>query len=146
MKLTVNPIEEKDFKELVALFLEFATFEKLPDKMVNSEKKMKAEKDFLHGFIDRDENNEVIGYVTFFFAYYTWIGKSLYMDDLYIREKYRGQGFGTLLINKVTDYARETKCNRLRWQVSDWNEPAIAFYKSLGAKINDIERNCDITF
>lgn len=97
MKLTVNPIEEKDFKELVALFLEFATFEKLPDKMVNSEKKMKAEKDFLHGFIDRDENNEVIGYVTFFFAYYTWIGKSLYMDDLYIREKYRGQGFGTLL-------------------------------------------------
>lgn len=146
MKLTVNSIEEKDFKELVALFLEFATFEKLPDKMVNSEKKMKAEKDFLHGFIARDENNEVIGYVTFFFAYYTWIGKSLYMDDLYIREKYRGQGFGTLLINKVTDYARETKCSRLRWQVSDWNEPAIAFYKSLGAKIDDIERNCDITF
>ncbi|NDV97222.1 GNAT family N-acetyltransferase [Dysgonomonas sp. 521] len=146
MKPTINPIEEKDFKELVALFLEFATFEKLPEKMTNSEEKMKAEKDYFHGFIARDENNEVIGYVTFFFAYYTWVGKSLYMDDLYIREKYRGKGFGSLLINKVMDHARQTKCNRLRWQVSDWNEPAIAFYKNLGTKIDDTERNCDITF
>jgi len=144
--MDIKIIEEKDFKELAALFLEFATFQNQPGKMKNSEEKMKIEKDFLHGFIARDDNNDVIGYVTFFFAYYTWVGKSLYMDDLYVREKYRGKGLGTSLINKVIDYAKEERCNRLRWQVSNWNEPAIAFYESLGAKIDDIERNCDIVF
>jgi GNAT superfamily N-acetyltransferase len=87
-----------------------------------------------------------MGYVTYFFAYYTWTGKSLYMDDLYVREKYRRKGLGALLINKVIDYAKEEKCNKLRWQVSNWNEPAITFYKSLGAEIDNIEQNCDIIF
>lgn len=144
--MTINLIEEKDFKELATLILEFATYQNQPEKMKNSEEKMKAEKDLLHGFIARDDNKDVIGYVTFFFAYYTWVGKSLYMDDLYIREKYRGKGFGTMLINKVIDFAKEEKCNRLRWQVSNWNKPAITFYESMGAKIDDIERNCDIVF
>lgn len=142
--ITVKPIQETDFEELVALFLEFATFEKLPEKMVNSVAKMKEEKDYFHGFVARKEDDKIVGYVTYFFAYYTWTGKSLYMDDLYVRQQYRGQGVGACLINKVIDYARESKCNGMRWQVSDWNEPAIAFYKSLGAEINPIERNCDL--
>lgn len=144
--ITIKHIEENDFEELVALFLEFATFQNQPKKMKNSAAKMRSEKDFIHGFIARDENDRIIGYTTFFFAYYTWIGKSLYMDDLYIKEKYRGKGIGTLLINEVIKYAEKEKCDRLRWQVSQWNEHAISFYKSLGAEIDETERNCDITF
>jgi GNAT superfamily N-acetyltransferase len=88
----------------------------------------------------------IVGYATFIFCYYTWVGKSLYMDDLYVLPAYRGKGIGTLLIGKVIDYARETKCHRLRWQVSKWNDRAIVFYKSLGAVINETEQNCDISF
>ena len=134
--VTIKNIEENDFEELVALFLEFATFQNQPEKMKNSVEKMISEKDFLHGFTARDEDDKIIGYATFFFAYYTWVGKSLYMDDLYIKEQYRGKGIGTLLINTVIKHAEKEKCDRLRWQVSEWNKPAISFYKSLGAKLN----------
>ncbi len=144
--VTIKNIEENDFEELVALFLEFATFQNQPEKMKNSVEKMISEKDFLHGFTARDEDDKIIGYATFFFAYYTWVGKSLYMDDLYIKEQYRGKGIGTLLINTVIKHAEKEKCDRLRWQVSEWNKPAISFYKSLGAKIDETEKNCDIIF
>lgn len=144
--VTIKNIEENDFEELVALFLEFATFQNQPEKMKNSVEKMISEKDFLHGFRARDEDDRIIGYATFFFAYYTWVGKSLYMDDLYIKEQYRGKGIGTLLINTVIKHAEKEKCDRLRWQVSEWNKPAISFYKSLGAKIDETEKNCDIIF
>ena len=144
--VTIKNIEENDFEELVALFLEFATFQNQPEKMKNSLEKMISEKDFLHGFTARDEDDKIIGYATFFFAYYTWVGKSLYMDDLYIKEQYRGKGIGTLLINTVIKHAEKEKCDRLRWQVSEWNKPAISFYKSLGAKIDETEKNCDIIF
>jgi len=144
--ITIKNIEENDFEELVALFLEFATFQNQSEKMKNSVEKMISEKDFLHGFTARDEDDRIIGYATFFFAYYTWVGKSLYMDDLYIKEQYRGKGIGTLLINTVIKHAEKEKCDRLRWQVSEWNKPAISFYKSLGAKIDETEKNCDIIF
>ena len=144
--ITIKHIEENDFEALAALFLEFATFQNQPEKMKNSVEKMISEKDFLHGFTARDEDDKIIGYATFFFAYYTWVGKSLYMDDLYIKEQYRGKGIGTLLINTVIKHAEKEKCDRLRWQVSEWNKPAISFYKSLGAKIDETEKNCDIIF
>lgn len=146
MTIHIEPIQEKDFEELVSLFQEFAIFEKLPEMMVNSVEKMKEEKEHFHGFVARDENDKLLGYVTYFFAYYTWVGKSLYMDDLYVREMYRGKGVGSVLINRVISFAKEQKCNRLRWQVSNWNHPAISFYESLGAEINKTEMNCDLTF
>lgn len=146
MNLQIDKIQEKDFKELVSLFLEFATFQQVPDKMVNTYELMVRDKNYIQGFVARDENNNIAGYVTMFYAYYTWVGKSLYMDDLYVCEKYRGKGVGTSLINKVISVAKEEKCNRLRWQVSNWNKPAIKFYESLGAKIDSTEMNCDIIF
>ncbi|HMM01347.1 MAG: GNAT family N-acetyltransferase [Dysgonomonas sp.] len=146
MNIDIQPIKESDFEELVSLFLEFATFEKLPEKMTNSAGQMLKEKDYFHGFVARDGDGSIIGYATYFFAYYTWTGKSLYMDDLYVRQTYRGKGIGTRLINAVIAYAKEECCNGLRWQVSEWNHPAITFYKSLGATINEVERNCDLLF
>ncbi|MGI9545319.1 MAG: GNAT family N-acetyltransferase [Cyclobacteriaceae bacterium] len=66
------------------------------------------------------------------------------MDDLYVQSNYRGKGIGTKFIEQVVDFAKETGCHRLRWQVSNWNAPAIEFYKSLGAEITDVEWNCDL--
>jgi len=142
----ILPITENDFECLIQLFHEFAVFEKLPEKMTNTVEQMKKEKEYFHGFVIKNEKEEILGYVTYFFSYYTWTGKSLYMDDLYIRPAYRGQGLGTMLIKKVITFAQEQHCRKLRWQVSNWNEPAIEFYKSLGAEISDIEMNCDLMF
>lgn len=144
MDIVFEKINETHFEELITLFKEFALFEKLPEKMVNSIEKMCEEKDFINGYVAKDQCNRIIGYVTFFFAYYTWSGKALYMDDLYVGYENRGQGIGTLLIRKVIEFAKSQKCYRLRWQVSNWNEPAIKFYKTLGATIDHVEMNCDL--
>lgn len=142
--MQIYPIKESDFEQLVLLFKEFSVFQKLPHKMTNSLDQMIIEKDYIQGFVAKNETDDIMGYVTVFFSYYTWSGKSLYMDDLYVREKYRGKGIGSLLINEAKLFAQQNSCKKLRWQVSNWNTPAINFYKSLGAEIDDLEMNCDL--
>jgi len=146
MTVTIRKIEEHDFPVLIALFKEFALFEKLPEKMTNSVEQMLEEKDYLTGFVVVNNADEILGYVTYFFGYYTWIGKSLYMDDLYVRPDFRSAGIGTKLINEVIAFAKAENCKKLRWQVSEWNQPAIDFYKSLGAAVDAVESNCDLIF
>ena len=146
MTVTIRKIEERDFPALIALFKEFALFEKLPEKMTNSVEQMLGEKEYLTGFVAVNNADEILGYVTYFFGYYTWIGKSLYMDDLYVRPDFRGAGVGTKLINEVIAFAKTENCKKLRWQVSEWNQPAIDFYKSLGAAVDAVESNCDLIF
>jgi diamine N-acetyltransferase len=144
MDITIRNISEMDFEQIVNLFQEFAEFEKLPEKMTNSVEKMIAEKDFFHCFVAETSDNKIIGYVSWFFCYYTWSGKSVYLDDLYVQPAYRAKGIGTNLIHKVINMAKENKCHKVRWQVSNWNKPAIDFYGKIGAEINNVEQNCDL--
>jgi len=146
MTVTIRKIEESDYLVLISLFKEFALFEKLPVKMTNSVEQMLREKEYLSGFVAVNAADEILGYATYFFGYYTWIGKSLYMDDLYVRPDFRGAGVGTKLINEVIAFAKAENCKKLRWQVSEWNQPAIDFYKSLGANVDAVESNCDLVF
>jgi len=146
MDIRIRKIEEPDYATLILLFREFALFEKTPDKMTNTLEQMLEEKEHLLGFVAVNAQNEIMGYVTFFFAYYTWTGKSLYMDDLYVRPEFRAKKIGTKLIDQVIRFAKTENCRKLRWQVSEWNQPAIDFYKSLGANIDSVESNCDLVF
>jgi ribosomal protein S18 acetylase RimI-like enzyme len=143
-KITIRPVREEDFSAIVELFREFAHFEYLDERMTNSVAQMKAEKEYFNCFVVVNFQQEIVGYATYFYAYFTWTGKSLYMDDLYVKESHRSRGIGTLLINKVIAFAKANGCHKLRWQVSDWNAPAIGFYKSIGAVIDAQERNCDL--
>jgi ribosomal protein S18 acetylase RimI-like enzyme len=144
MNIKIRKIEESDFTELISLFKEFALFEKAPEKMTNTIEKMKDDKEFINGFVAVSEKNKILGYATFFFVYFTWTGKSLYMDDLYVKNDFRGNGIGTLLIDEVINFAKKEKCKKLHWQVSDWNKAAIEFYKKLGAQVDSVESNCDL--
>ncbi len=152
MDIRIEPISEADFPRLLELFREFAEFERSPHKMTNTLERMMAEAEFLRGFVARAEGcrddsgggGPILGYATCFFTYHTWTGKSLYMDDLYVRPEYRGKGLGTKLIGSVMDFGRAGGCHKLRWQVSGWNAPAVGFYRSLGAEIDDVQRNCDL--
>jgi GNAT superfamily N-acetyltransferase len=146
MEIKIRIAGEKDFAQIFELIYELAVFENQTDQLLNSVERMKAEKEFFNCYLAETPDRKIVGYATFIFCYYTWVGKSLYMDDLYVLPAYRGKGIGTLLIGKVIDYARENKCHRLRWQVSNWNDRAIVFYKSLGAVINETEQNCDVSF
>ena len=114
--------------------------------MTNSVEQMLSEKEYLTGLVAVNDADEILGYATYFFGYYTWIGKSLYMDDLYVRPNFRGSGVGTMLINGIIAFAKVENCRKLRWQVSEWNQPAIDFYKSLGATVDAVESNCDLVF
>ena len=80
-------------------------------------------------------NNEPIGFAVYFFNFSTWLGKhGLYLEDLYVTQKYRGVGAGKALLKYLANIAISKKCGRFEWNVLDWNEPAIQFYESIGAK------------
>ena len=78
------------------------------------------------------------GFALFFPNYSTFLGKpGLYLEDLFVRPEYRGQGLGLALMKRLAQIAVERGCGRFEWSVLDWNEPAIGFYESLGAKLMD---------
>ncbi len=144
MNIQIRPVKEGDFADIVELFKEFALFEKRPEKVTNSVEQMLKEKEYFHCFLAETPENEIVGYVTYFFSYHTWTGKSLFMDDLYVKADFRNQGIGKRLLDTVIGYARQEKCNKVRWQVSNWNKKAQEFYKKIGAEIDDVELNCDL--
>jgi diamine N-acetyltransferase len=66
------------------------------------------------------------------------------LDDLYVTDAYRKQGIGKKLLEAIIDVAKKEQCKKVRWQVSNWNNNAINFYKKMGAAIDDVEINCDL--
>ena len=84
-----------------------------------------------------EEDGEAAGFALFFPVYSTWRGRALHLEDLFVRPRFRGRGIGKALLTKVAALAVERSCALLFWHVLDWNEPAIEFYKSLGATALD---------
>ncbi len=140
----IRPATEQDFEAVLGLIKELALFEKAPEKVTNTVAQMKAEQDYFQVYVAEKDDGEIIGFALFYFVYYTWVGKSLYLDDLYVKETYRGQKIGSKLLDKVIETGRQNNCKRIRWQVLNWNKPAINFYKKLGAYLDDEWINCDL--
>jgi len=83
-------------------------------------------------------NDQPIGFAVYFFNYSTWQGrKGLYLEDLFVSQKHRGVGAGKQLLRHLAKIAHDSGCGRFEWSVLDWNEPAIEFYKSIGAAPQD---------
>ncbi len=143
-KFTIRKGNEQDFPQVLKLIKELATFEKAPEKVTNSVAQMQREKHLFEFFVAENSRREIIGFALYFFAYYTWVGKSLYLDDLYVKKEYRGQGIGSKLLREVLEVAKRENCKRVRWQVLDWNTPAIEFYKKLGVTLDNEWINCDM--
>jgi GNAT superfamily N-acetyltransferase len=105
---------------------------------------MDKEKDFFQCVVAETDQHAIIGFASFFLAYYSWTGKALYLDDLYVTECYRKQKIGTQLLDGIIELAKKEQCRKIPWQVSKWKENAIRFYKKMGASIDDVEINCDL--
>ena len=143
MKFTIRPAEEADYPSILDIIKALALFEKAPEKVTNTVEQMKAEKDYFNCLVATNQEGEIIAICLYFFAYYTWVGKSLYLDDLYVLEPYRRHGIAAALLNELFEVARNEHCNRVRWQVLNWNENAIRFYEKTGATLDDEWINCD---
>jgi len=141
-KLIIRKGTEKDFPAILELIKELAAFENGLDEVTNSLEKMQKEKKLFQSFV-AEVNEEIIGFALYFFAYFTWVDKSLYLDDIYVKEAFRGQTIGSKLLRKIFEVAKKENCSRVRWQVLDWNHPAIKFYEKSGAKISKEWLNCD---
>jgi GNAT superfamily N-acetyltransferase len=143
MPIEIRKAESHDFIHVYTLIKEFATFIKTPEKVSITVEQMKQDMGYFNCFI-AVENDVVIGFATYFFSYYSWSGKAIYLDDLYVPEPFRGRGIGTSLLDKIIETGKSENCKKVKWQVSNWNNKAIAFYKKRGAVIDDVEINCDL--
>ena len=143
MKYSIRVAEERDFDQVHRLNKEFSHFIRTPEKFNISLEDMKAEQAHFTMLVVEFEG-EIVGFASTFIAWFSWIGKSMYLDDLYVLEEHRGAGLGSRLIDAVFQLAKQQKCKKVKWQVSRWNENAIEFYKKLGAEIDDTEINCEL--
>jgi GNAT superfamily N-acetyltransferase len=85
-----------------------------------------------------DATRQVVGFALFFHNFSTFLGKpGIYLEDLFVRPEHRGRGWGKALLRELAKLAIERDCGRLEWWVLDWNEPAIEFYMSVGARPMD---------
>ena len=143
MNITIRKATEEDFAEILSLVNELAVFQHSPEKVTNSSEQMRKEKNLFNCFVAENEQREIVGIASYFFAYYTWVGKSLYLDDLYVKQSFRGQKIGSELLRQIFEVAKSENCKRVRWQVSEWNKPALEFYKKCGAAIEEEYCICD---
>ncbi len=140
--ITIREGTEEDFPAILALIKELAEYERSPDAVTNTVELMRQEKDHFRCFVAESGENGIVGMALYFFAYFTWVGKSIYLEDIIVTRHSRNHGIGAVLMKRVMKEARDKNCKRVRWQVLDWNEPAINFYRKCGAEINGDWLNC----
>ena len=141
MEIKIRAATEKDFSEIFELIKKMANF--AGGKIENSVEKMRAEKNFF-GAVVAENEQKIVGIAIYFFAYFTWSGKNLFLDDLFVEKNFRGQKIGTKLLQKIFVIARQNHCAKVRWQVRKENKIAFNFYKKMGAEIDEKFCNCSL--
>ena len=146
---SVRPAEPADVTHIHSMIVELAVFEKLEHMVVATEELLHdglfGERPACEAIIG-EENGEVVAFALFFHNFSTFLTKKgLYLEDLYVRQSHRGKGYGTQLLSKLAQIAVERNCGRFEWSVLDWNEPAIGFYKTMGAEVMPEWRICRVT-
>lgn len=141
MTCTIRPAEPADVPVILALIKGLAAYERMLDDVRATEADLRAS--LFPGSGDAPVAHcvlahvgaEPVGFALYFFNYSTFLGKpGLYLEDLFVEPAHRGRGFGRALLLHLAKVANARGCGRMEWCVLDWNEPAIAFYESLGAK------------
>jgi GNAT superfamily N-acetyltransferase len=134
----IRPAHVEDVPVILQLIRDLATYERAPDEVTATEEQLV---DVLFGerpaaeVLLAFEGQTPVGFAVFFHNFSTWLGRpGLYLEDLFIKPEKRGKGYGRALLIELAQIARERECGRMEWAVLYWNEPAIKFYRALGAK------------
>lgn len=130
-----------DIPVILQLIHELAEYERAPNDVVATEADLQKA---LFGaqpaaeVLLGEEAGEPVCFALFFHSFSTWVGRrGLYLEDLFVRPEVRGKGYGKALLVRLAEIAQERGCGRMEWAVLDWNEPAIKFYRKLGARPNE---------
>ena len=148
MNITIRMATKEDCPRMLELVKELAEYEKAPQEVTV---------DFNH-FVESgfgtnpvwwayvaETDGKVQGFALYYIRYSTWKGQRMYLEDILVTDEMRGKGLGKLLLDKLIEVAKEKKYSGIVWQVLDWNEPAINFYKKFeGIKFDGEWVNCSI--
>jgi GNAT superfamily N-acetyltransferase len=134
----IRPAHVEDVPVILQLIRDLATYERAPDEVTATEEQLV---DVLFGerpaaeVLLSFERQSPVGFAVYFYNFSTWLGRpGLYLEDLFVKPDKRGKGYGRALLIELAKIARDRGCGRMEWAVLDWNEPAIKFYRALGAK------------
>lgn len=132
MEIKIRVAVKEDCHRLLELIHELAVYEKAPDEVTVSIEEFQeagfGKNPVWKAFV-AEENGIIQGFGLYYIRYSTWKGCRMYLEDLLVTEKMRGKGIGKLIFNRLIEEAIEMKFKGMTWQVLDWNEPAINFYK-----------------
>lgn len=148
MEIKLRKGVKEDIPAIFALINELALYEKAPEEVITNVQQMEEDgfgENAIYKFIVAEMNNEIVGMALYYWKYSTWKGKGIYLDDIIVTEKHRRKGIGKLLMDEVIKIAAREKANKLEWQVLDWNEPAINFYKKYNVEFDNEWVNCKIS-
>ena len=138
---------KSDLPQVLELIRELAIYEKAAHEVEITLEQLEEDgfgEKPIYEFFVAQESTEIIGIALYYFRYSTWKGKAVYLEDLVVKETHRGKGYGQELLDAIIQEAKRTNSKQVRWQVLDWNEPAINFYKKLGVSLDGEWINCTL--
>lgn len=130
--MTIREARKGDEEAIHGLISELALYEKAPDEVTNTVEKLAVDlfvDKVCEALVVENDAQQVVGFALHYESYSTWKGRCLYLEDFYIQPEFRRGGIGSRLFTRVVEIAKERGVKRMDWQVLDWNEPAIEFYK-----------------
>jgi GNAT superfamily N-acetyltransferase len=136
--VSIRDAQKKDTKAMITLIRELADYEKMPDEVAITESDLERDcfgNNPLFRCLVAEKGESIVGLAIYYLKYSTWKGKCVYLEDLVVTDSSRGEGIGAMLFEAVAKYASEIDAAKLMWQVLDWNEPAINFYKKYDASL-----------
>ena len=140
MQIDLRRAEKEDCPRLMELVNELAVYEKAPEEVTVTLQEFEdagfGQTPVWNAFV-AEVNGALVGFAIYYTRYSTWKGKRLYLEDFIVTEEFRGKGIGKLLFETVMREAKEKGFNGMSWQVLDWNEPALNFYKKYNANLED---------
>lgn len=148
MQVNIRRGTKKDLPTVWRLIKELAEYEKAPHEVTLTLEQFEQDgfgERPLYEFLVAEEENQIVGMALFYFAYSTWKGKMIYLDDIIVTQEYRRKGIGKKLMDALINYAKEAGAKQLRWHVLTWNTPAINFYKKYNANLDPEWITCKLT-
>ena len=148
MSATIRVGTKQDLPRVLELVKELALYERAPHEVTNTVERMEQDgfgPNPIYGLFVAENARGIVGISIYYWRYSTWKGKRLYLEDIIVTEKERGSGIGKLLFDKTMQHALDENCAGMIWQVLDWNEPAINFYKKYyNANLDGEWINCSL--